>query len=57
MKIENTTNVQMLYKGVADNSANYTKTKEAERQKAALETNQTVTSFIDTKGNNFDTKI
>jgi len=57
MKIENTTNVQMLYKGVADNSDKYVKGKEAERQKAALETNQTVSSFIDTKGNNFDTKI
>jgi hypothetical protein len=47
----------MLYKGVVDNSDKYVKGKEAERQKAALETTQTVSSFIDTKGNNFDTKI
>jgi len=57
MKIESTNNVQMLYKGAVDNADKYTKAKEVERQKAALETKNTVSSFVENKGSYFDTKI
>jgi hypothetical protein len=56
MKIESTNNVQMLHKGVVENSQKYTQAKEAERTKAALETKQSVSSFIDVKGSQFDAK-
>jgi len=56
MKIENTTSVHMLYKGVAENSQKYMQGKETERKQAAVETKQTVSSFIDTKGTYFDKK-
>ncbi|HNX25133.1 MAG TPA: hypothetical protein PKG60_13890 [Spirochaetota bacterium] len=56
MKIDTTSNVQMLYKGVVDNSDKYTKGKETERQKAALDTKQSVSSFVENKGAYFDTK-
>jgi len=56
MKIENTTNVQMLYKGVAENSQKYVQSKEVERNKAAVETKQTVSSFLENKGVYFDVK-
>jgi len=54
MKIESTNNTQMLYKGTADNSEKYTKAKELERQKAAIETKNTVSSFVEKKGSYFD---
>jgi len=57
MKIESTGAKQMLYKGVAENSNSYTKGKEVERQKLALETKNTVSSFLENKGTYFDAKI
>lgn len=57
MKIESTNNVQMLYKGVMDNSDKYSKAKEVERQARALETENSVSSFVDNKGSYFDAKI
>lgn len=56
MKIDTSSNVQMLHKGVVENSQKYTQAKEAERTKAALETKQTVSSFVDVKGSQFDSK-
>lgn len=55
MKVESTGNVQMLYKGVVDNANKYTKTKEAERQQSALQKENTVSSFVKSKGSYFDT--
>jgi hypothetical protein len=55
MKIESTGNVQMLYKGAVDNADKYTKAKEVERQQAALEKENTVSSFVKSKGSYFDT--
>ena len=57
MKIESSNNVQMLYKGAVDNADKYTKAKEVERQKSALETKNTVSSFVGNKGSYFDAKI
>ncbi len=54
MKIDSTNNIQMLYKGSVDNSEKYTKAKEVERQKAAVETPNTVSSFVEKKGSYFD---
>lgn len=56
MKVESTNNIQMLHKGVTENSQKYMKDKEAERVKTALETKPTVSSFVDVKGNYFDAK-
>ena len=56
MKIDSTSNVQTLYKGVIENSQKYMQSKEIERTKTALETKQTVSSFVDVKGTQFDAK-
>jgi hypothetical protein len=54
MKIESTGNAQMLYKGAVDNAGKFTKSKEMERQQAALEKENTVSSFVKSKGSYFD---
>jgi len=56
MKIDNTSSVNMLHKGVMENSEKLLRGQETERKQAALETKQTVSSFIDTKGAYFDSK-
>ena len=56
MKIENTNNVNMLYKSVSENSQKYMKSREIERQQEAIETKNTVSSFLESKGSYFDTK-
>lgn len=59
MKIENinTNTMQMLQKGVLENSENRIKALEAQRMKEALETKKTVSSLIENKGIYFDTKV
>jgi len=57
MKVESTTTSHMLYKGVTENSDKFTKSKEVERQKAAVEKETGVSSFLENKGIYFDAKV
>lgn len=56
MKVESLGSKQMLHKGVSNNSENYTKEKETERQKMAVEPKQKVSTFSENKGTYFDAK-
>ena len=56
MKIESTNSIQMLHKGVMENTEKFNKGKETEREKSALETKSTIKTFAENKGVYFDTK-
>ncbi len=56
MKIDKTDSVQMLQKGVFENSDKRIREQESKRIKTALETEKTIKTFKDTRGINFDAK-
>ena len=56
MKIESTNSIQMLHKGVMENTEKFNKGKETEREKSALETKSTIKTFAENKGVYLDTK-
>ncbi len=57
MKIENTSSVQMLHKGVVETAQKNMKSQETERLKAASESSKNTTYTIENKGVHFDAKV